>query len=229
MRPAAVAVVASAWLLVAVPAQGQQRPQGEPDTGQVVRDPEFGVSARHFGLERRVEMLQWVPRDGGYAKQWRADPVDSSAFPARHANPGAFPLPSRRWIATVTVDGRPVSKAAIEALGQWRPFRPGFSALPGNLAATFQPEGDGLGSAENPLDPQVGDLRIHWRELQLPPLQDRLVLRDGEWVVAPDAERGGKAADVGPGGGYFAWLAGAGALALVLVLVARIRRGPKSG
>jgi len=224
MRRATVAAVASACLLVVVPALAQQEPQGEPDTRQVVRDPEFGVRARHFGLERRVEMLQWVPRDGGYAKQWRAGQVDSTSFPPRYANPGALPLPSRRWIARVTIDGKPVSKAAIEALGQWQPFRPGFSALPGNLAATFQPEGDGLGSAENPLDPQVGDLRIHWRELQLPPLQDRLVLRDGEWVVAPGAQQSREPADGGRGDRYVAWLAGAGALALVLALVARVRR-----
>jgi uncharacterized membrane protein YecN with MAPEG domain len=69
----------------------------------------------------------------------------------------------------------------IEQFGQWRQFRPNFSALPGNLAATFQPEGDGLGSAENPLDPQVGDLRIGWRELTLPALQGRVALERGTW------------------------------------------------
>jgi hypothetical protein len=224
MRLAAVAVVAAAWLLAVAPAPAQQRPQGDPDTGQVVRDPEFGVSARHFGLERRVEMLQWLPRDGGYAKQWSAEVVDSGSFPERYRNPGALPLPSRRWIARVMLDGHPVSAAAIDALGVWRPFRPSFSALPGNLAATFQPEGDGLGSAENPLDPQVGDLRIHWRELELPPLQDRVLLRGGEWVPVPGAAAGGDPDDPEPGERSFAWLAGAGALALVLVFVARVGR-----
>jgi hypothetical protein len=76
----------------------------------------------------------------------------------------------------------------VAALGKWQSFRPNFSALPGNMSATFQPEGDGLGSAENPLAPRVGDLRVTWRALVLPPLADRLVLRDGKWTLrAPPA------------------------------------------
>src|SRR3546814_11788754 len=51
------------------------------------------------------------------------------------------------------------------------------------MSATFQPEGDGLGSAENPLAPEVGDLRITWRAFKLPPLADRLELRDGKWTL----------------------------------------------
>jgi uncharacterized membrane protein YecN with MAPEG domain len=88
----------------------------------------------------------------------------------------------RRWTAQqVTLDDKPVDRSVIEQYGQWRLFRPNFSALPGNLAATFQPEGDGLGSAENPLDPQIGDLRIGWRELTLPPLKGRVSLERGTW------------------------------------------------
>jgi uncharacterized membrane protein YecN with MAPEG domain len=85
------------------------------------------------------------------------------------------------------LDGKPLDRSVIEQLGQWRLFRPNFSALPGNLAATFQPEGDGLGTAENPLAPQVGDLRIGWRELTFPPLEGRVLLRDGVWI--PDSSR----------------------------------------
>ena len=69
----------------------------------------------------------------------------------------------------------------MPALGEWKPFRPSFNALPGNLAATFQPQGDGLGPAEDPMAPEVGDLRIHWRELRLPPLGDRIVLEAARW------------------------------------------------
>src|SRR3546814_5316049 len=51
------------------------------------------------------------------------------------------------------------------------------------MPATFQPEGGGLGSAENPLAPEVGDLRITWRAFKRPPLADRLELRDGKWTL----------------------------------------------
>lgn len=160
-------------------------PQGEPHSDAVLRDPEFGVATRQFGLERRVEMYQWRRADGGYAKAWSAEPVDSAGFAPGYENP-PFPLRSQRWIVRlVTLDGHALDPATLEAVGEWRTFRPNFSRLPGNLLATFQPEGDGLGTADNPLAPEIGDLRIGWRELVLPPLQGRVVLRDGRWVPAP--------------------------------------------
>ena len=110
-------------------------------------------------------------------------------------------------------------------------FRPGFSALPGNLAVTFQPEGDGLGSAENPLDPQVGDLRIRWRELVLPPLQDRIVMRDGRWrlpaqqrVPAPDPGNGQASAGKTTKPHRAPWLFGSGAIVVLIAALAASRR-----
>ena len=220
------AAIAAALSLLVVDARAQGRPEGEPVTDVVVRDVEFGVSARHFGLERRVAMLQWQRVGDGYAPAWSEKPIDSRGFPAGKANPGEFPLPGRRWIAPVTIDGKPVAPEVIERLGQWRGFRPNFSALPGNLAATFQPEGDGLGSAENPLAPQVGDLRIDWRELTLPPLADKVELRDGQWVLAPGAEADAPADTVvtPPAATRGPWLLGGGALLLALVAFALFRR-----
>ena len=152
----------------------------------LLRDIEFGVAVRAPGLERRVEMLQWRRTPQGYVHVWSDEPIDASAFAPGHANPVAWPLPGRRWMAReVSLDGRPVDPQVVAALGAWRSLRPSFNALPGNMAATFQPEGDGLGSADNPLDPQVGDLRIRWRQLVLPPLQGRVVLREGRWQLAP--------------------------------------------
>lgn len=188
-------MIRGAWLaaaacasLLAGGALAQDAPLGAPQPDRTVRDPEFGVRARHFGLERRVTMLQWQHGPAGYSRTWSEGLVDSSGFDASHRNPAAFPLNSRRWIASsVTIDGKPLDPAVLPALAVWRDFRPSFNALPANLAATFQPEGDGLGSADNPLDPQVGDLRIRWRDLQLPPLDDRLVLRDGRWQLRPVA------------------------------------------
>lgn len=164
----------------------QETPLGAPQPDKTVRDPEFGVVARHLGLERRVEMLQWQAAPTGFAKAWSAQPIDSSGFAYGHQNPGALPLRSRSWVAkAVTVEGKPVDPEVIRKLAGWHDFRPSFSALPGNLMATFQPEGDGLASAENPLDPQIGDLRIHWRDLVLPLLDGKVTLRDGRWQLPP--------------------------------------------
>ena len=158
-----------------------------PQPAATVRDPDFGVVARHFGLERDVEMFQWQRRGEGYQRAWSSEALDSSGFAPGHDNP-PLPLQGHRWVADeVRVDGVPLAPGVLPALGEWTPFRPSFSALPGNLAATFQPQGDGLGTAEDPMDPQVGDLRIHWRELRLPPLGDRIALDGGRWQlkVAP--------------------------------------------
>jgi len=239
MKPVRLPVRLPAWLLAAcfmalppaVPAQGASPdPGAAPQPDASVRDPDFGVRARHFGLERQVEMYQWRERDGAYVREWSGLPLDSSAFAPGHDNP-EFPLQARRWLAeVVTVDGAPLDPGVVERLGYWRDFRPSFNALPGNLAATFQPEGDGLGSAENPLAPAVGDLRIRWRELVLPPLQDRIELRAGRWYLRPDAvpDPAG-AADVaqpaaGDGGRRIPWWIFVAGLVLVSLVAMVVRR-----
>jgi hypothetical protein len=217
--------LSAALLAVAFSIQAQQAPQGEPVTDAVVRDVEFGVSARHFGLERRVEMLQWQAAQGGYAKAWSEHVIDSSGFAPGYANPGEFPLRSQRWIASpITVDGKPLDPRVIARLGEWRGFRPSFSALPGNLAATFQPEGDGLGSAENPLDPQIGDLRIQWRELMLLPMMGKIELRDGRWQLLPDKRPPADPAITPEATDRAPWWLGGGLLVVLMGLAVALRR-----
>ena len=236
MRPATlrIAVLAAAICATspigAATAQAPDDAPGVPQPDRSVRDPEFGVVARHYGLERRVEMLQWRRVAGGYATTWSELPIDSASFSEGHRNPGAFPLQSRRWTAaTITIDGKPLDPSVVGALGQWKLFRPSFSALPANLAATFQPEGDGLGSADNPLEPHVGDLRIHWRELILPPLDQRIALREGRWQLVAQGQAGD--ATPGPAAGndtaaptvhaHRAWWFGGAFVVLVAALAAR--------
>lgn len=159
-------------------------PQGEPVPGPALHDRDFGVVTRQFGLDRQVEMYQWQAAGDGYRQVWNAGRIDSANFSAGHENP-PMPLDSRRWWSQgATLDGNPIADTVLQAIGEWHWFRPNFSRLPANLAAAFQPEGDGLGSAENPLDPQVGDLRVTWRELRLPPLPGRVELRDGVWQLS---------------------------------------------
>ncbi len=208
-----------------------RQPLGTPQPDKSVRDPEFGVTARHLGLERHVEMYQWQKAGKAYVHAWSEHALDSSGFAPGHANP-PFPLQGRRWrAASISIDGQPLDGQVVQALGQWRGFRPSFNALPRNLAATFQPLGDGLGSGENPLDPQVGDLRITWRELVLPPLQDKVVLRDGRWQLAsapaavavsmPEADMPAEAV---PAQRRLTWLSGGGALAVLIAALAAWRR-----
>ncbi len=156
-----------------------------PSPGAVLVDDDFGVSTREFGLDRQVQMYQWRRVGSRMERVWSAGRIDSEDFDPDHQNP-LLPIDSQRWWARdATLAGRPIGDEVLQGLGEWHGFRPAFSRLPLNMAATFQPEGDGLGSAENPLAPQVGDLRITWRELHLPPLQGRVELRDGTWQLSP--------------------------------------------
>lgn len=222
----AAVALALAAAVVAPPLQAQAGPDpaARPEPSETPRDPDFGVRTTATGLERVVEMYQWHRSGDGYVRDWDREPVDSSGFAPGHDNPG-FPIRGQRWLpGAVSVDGHPLDDAVLDALGEWREFRPGFSALPGNLAATFQPEGDGLGSAENPLAPEVGDLRIHWRERVLPPLDGRIALRGGTWVLQADASPGDPEAS--PGGGRPWWLpiAIGGLLLLGLAITLGLRR-----
>lgn len=175
-------------LALAGGAQDATQPQGQPTTAHPPRDSAFGVTARGFGLQRQVEMLQWRRFGPGYRKEWSEQTIDSAGYAKDYRNPAAFPIETRYWIAEdATLDGKAIDDDVLKEFGEWRDFRPGFSALPANFAATFQPEGDGLGTADNPLDPQIGDLRVHWRELELPPLRGKVALQGGVWIPASDA------------------------------------------
>lgn len=238
MNPRACAqslLLALALVAAPVVVRAQSPTDAEPRPGTTVSDDDFGIATRAFGLERRVEMYQWRRDGDGYALVWNQARIDSTGFAPGHENPPRFPLRSRRWwTRDATFAGRPLDDAVLRALGQWRTFRPNFSRLPGNLSATFQPEGDGLGSAENPLDPQPGDLRITWRELVLPPLAGRVVLRDGKWVPTREASDAIARAptavalpepdpEPAPAQRAWPWFVGIAAL-LVALFVARARR-----
>jgi MYXO-CTERM domain-containing protein len=167
------------------------QPQGEPRPAQVPRDDEFGVGTRQLGLQRRVEMYQWRGGARGYERVWSSRPIQAGAAGSGHENPGELPLPTRNWRPAILLDGHRVDEEVVERMGRWRVMRPSFTALPVSLAATFQPEGDGLGSAANPLAPEIGDLRITWRELVLPDLAGRIELRGDAWRLASSSDAGG--------------------------------------
>ena len=224
-------LAALALLLHAVPALAQGEPEDFPEPGAVLADPDFKVGTRQFGLDRRVEMYQWRATDGGYERVWHGAPIDSSGFADGHENPPKLQLDNRIWWAeSPTLDGRPLDPSVLRSLGEWRVLRPNFSRLPANLAASFQPEGEGLGSAENPLDPQIGDLRVSWRELVLPPLAGKVVLRDGVWRLVNDAVGGAlpepAAAPIGskPDHAQRVWPFFAGGLVVIIAIFVAVRR-----
>jgi len=218
-------------LLAATAATAQTDPEGFPDPGAPLVDPDFKVGTRQFGLDRRVEMYQWRLGENGYERVWHGALIDSAGFDSAHANPPTLPIENRRWWAEVpTLDGAPLEQAILRSLGEWRVLRPNFSRLPANLAASFQPEGEGLGSAENPLEPQVGDVRVSWRELVLPPLAGKVIQRDGTWVLVKDPEDADNAsttetsASTKPGHAQRVWPFFAGGLLIIAAIVVAVQR-----
>jgi hypothetical protein len=232
---------AAMWLLLSLPlplpaSEDALQPQGDPRPAEPPRDDEFGVATRHLGLERRVEMYQWRGGERGYERAWSARPIVAGEAGGVHDNPGALPLPARSWRPEILLDGYPVDQEVVERLGRWRSLRPSFTGLPVSLAATFQPEGDGLGSAANPLAPEIGDLRITWHELVLPDLAGSVELRDDAWRLAERtgalaAARGSEdsASDAAPGlpaskQRNIPWWAVAALVLLVLFTLLAVRR-----
>lgn len=184
-----IAALALVALLPAAAASAQSAPDSDPAPSNVLEDPDFRVQSREFGLERRVEMFQWRREDdGSYSRVWNAAPIDSSDFDEAHRNPPRLPVRNREWwVASVNLDGKPLSLGIVRLLGQWQTLKPGFSRLPGSVARDYQPEGDGLASSDNPLAPATGDVRITWHEFVLPPLAGKVELRDGSWQLSPKA------------------------------------------
>jgi hypothetical protein len=213
---AALVALAPVVVVAAASAQDVTDATALPVPVGPVEDAEFGVSSHHLALQRRVWMWQWQATPAGVRGGWSEHLLASPD--AAHRNPTRWPLPATEWRAgEVRVAGHPVSAAAIQALGAWHVLRPSLDAVPANISATFQPEGDGLGTADDPQHPAIGDLHVAWRDWRLPPLAGRLQLRQGVWQVVPAAvypaaeglrRREGH-------GGWLAWIAGLGLLALL--------------
>ena len=150
----------------------------------VLRDPELKVESRKLGLRRKVEMLQWTREGGEYVKVWRDSHVPDEGFDDRHRNPSMPNLRNAVWLAKdATIDGKPVEASVLMALGQWIDIRPSFSRVPYRWSLRFQPEGDGMTDSDNPLEPEVGDVRLSWAEMFVPTLERQVVLANGVWQL----------------------------------------------
>ncbi|HEX5960183.1 MAG TPA: TMEM43 family protein [Rhodanobacteraceae bacterium] len=165
---------------------------GAPEVASPAHDPQFGVTADAPALVRKVEMFQWTETNFGgrnYELNWFDHPIDSSAFgdPASHANPGAFPIGAARFDSPdVQVGGFKLDPALVAMIPGTEPFRPDLSRLPANMAATFQAHDGTLVSSADPAHPQVGDLRVSWRQVDPHDLTVFARDRDGTLVPAHD-------------------------------------------
>lgn len=172
-------------VLGALPAVAAPEPEGQPRAVEPLQDPDFGVSSHALALERMVEMYQWRRDGDGYVAVWSGEPVDSSGFDAGHRNPPQ-PVQTARWRAeALSLDGHPIDHALLDEV-RWEAVDVARAQLPGNMAATFRQDGRHL-TTEGDAGPQIGDLRLHWRE-RVADTPSGLVLADGRWTEAQAEE-----------------------------------------
>jgi len=156
---------------------------GHADTTEILRDPEFGVTANGIQLLRTTEMYQWQEyeksetrdKDGGgketvttysYSETWSEKAIDSKAFHQSRSddNPGPVPFPSTTFVAkAVTLGAFTLSRALVGEMKE-------REALPVTKAmATALPRstgmrlvGDGYYRGLEPGAPRVGDVRVRF-------------------------------------------------------------------
>ena len=154
-------------------------------------DDTYGIRAdKAVGLVRNVQMYQWVEHSesksekklGGseetvttynYAKEWRDMDVDSSQFrqPDGHYNPERAVDSADFTVETATVGAFTVAGDRVAALGSEKTIVPGPDALAAFRNAmggqTVQVQNNLLYVGNDPRGPQVGDLKITYRRIDL--------------------------------------------------------------
>ena len=154
-------------------------------------DDTYGIRAdKAVGLVRDVEMYQWVEHSesktekklGGseetvttynYSKEWRDTDVDSSQFrqPDGHTNPQRAVDSAQFTVETATVGAFTLSGNRVAALGSEKPIVPGPDALAAFRNAmggqNVQVQNNLLYVGNDPRGPQVGDLKIGYRRIDL--------------------------------------------------------------
>ena len=168
--------------------------QGRAETDEILEDPVFGISQKALKLRRIVEMYQWhesVQRRskrkiGGkkvttktyyYSKRWSKMLIPSANFkkPEMHQNPKRIPYQSITYTAKVIRLGNFVLSSSLA--GKISSFcqLPVVDKhhLPQEIQRKTCIRQGKIYSCENPLNPQVGDVRISFKVVR--PLDISLV------------------------------------------------------
>ncbi|MEN8163628.1 MAG: TMEM43 family protein [Acidobacteriota bacterium] len=160
---------------------------GHADTTETLSDSTFGVSTQALKLIRTVEMYQWEEETssetkkkvGGktetvttynYTKEWSSSLNESGRFkhPEGHQNPSAMSYSSTESVAeTITLGGFRLSPSLVARINNSTGLSiPADHAIPEALGNQARLNSGGFYIGPNPSDPQIGDLRITFSEVQ---------------------------------------------------------------
>uniref|UniRef100_UPI004056EC4B TMEM43 family protein n=1 Tax=Candidatus Electronema sp. TaxID=2698783 RepID=UPI004056EC4B len=185
---------------------------GKAVTEEILRDPDFFVTANALRLERTAEMYQWQERSesktekklGGaeettttysYSRTWSKSLISSSGFrdQAGHENPGAMPFSSAEQTARkVSLGAFSLPPSLVGRISNFEQLPLSAEApLPENTAGRkVWRHGSGFYLGEDPNAPQIGDLRISFRIV--PPTEVSVVARQsGSSLEAYRSKAGG--------------------------------------
>jgi len=157
---------------------------GKADTGAVLADPVFGVSANGLKLKRISEMYQWDETSqsntekklgGGtetvttytYSKTWSERSISSANFkkPEGHQNPGAMIYESTQQVADVVSLGAfTLPSSLVAQINNFESLPIGSDTpLPESLKDTAKLHNAGFYIGADPASPQVGDTRVTFK------------------------------------------------------------------
>ncbi len=155
------------------------------DTEEILQDPHFPLERQAIGLKRNVEMYQWheESRTEGsgddrvtvydYRTDWSQQEIDSSRFnqTSGHQNPSSMPFDQFSTRADhVSVGDFELTSTFIRQLSQYSDVSLDDEFLQQANAAhgqhNFVLDGNRLYIGENPTNPQVGDVRISFSNIE---------------------------------------------------------------
>ena len=168
---------------------------GMLETNAVLKDLLFGVGEKAIHLKRSVEMYQWHEHVNSnsttnstgsstqkttyvYEKKWSTYSISSERFkhPEGHTNVGTIPYQSKEVASPSVTLGSftlgPAFRKKLEATDPYYLSQKNFDAMEPALQKSFKLH-DGMYWRGNPGNPQIGDIRIHYKILT--PMEATLV------------------------------------------------------
>ncbi|MCG8599723.1 MAG: TMEM43 family protein [Verrucomicrobiales bacterium] len=185
---------------------------GEAKTSGPLSDQQFGVSENAIKLIRSAEMYQWVESErtekststGGtettrktysYSKTWKPGVVNSSNFKVSngHENPAEMKYKSTTLVADgVTLGAYRLPEFLVKQIGGATPLTINSveNATP-EIKATGKLHNGGIYFGADPINPQVGDIRVKFSIVQSGPISV-IAQKQGDTFTTYQTKTGGK-------------------------------------
>lgn len=187
---------------------------GMATTDEVLKDPQFLVSAKALKLRRIVKMYQWKENvetksekqvGGGrketktytYTREWSEKRIDSSSFkqPEEHQNPSSLPFDP--WSATakeVKVGAYRLPESLVSQINNAEPLpvdEAVRTALPPDLRDRVKVDAGHFYLGKNPSEPAIGDTIVEFQ--QYPPTTVSLLAQQTGSTFQPYQTQAGDA------------------------------------